>query len=898
MTEKVTESTNVLKHKLLAPQPGQTSVQRRSLVQQIATTEGVRCVIIQAPAGHGKTTLLSQLVTHSEERGISSAWLTLDEADNDIHRLLAHLDEMLGSLEESCDSQPLSSRGSASIPATWADLFVSRIIDIGNPTHLFFDDFHSIEERDVESFFTDVLRNLPDTTTVFIATRKLPNVGISELQVRERMHLLRYDELKFSLDEAREFFQQRESIQLNEAELKTIHSRSEGWPAALQLFRLSLAKDGAKASLDSLESYTPFQITEYLTTNVLQSQPDDLQEFILKSSHLRKLTPPLCDHVLRRQDSRDILVRLENEGLFLNSLDSEKNWFQFHGLFSRYLQKLCDRRFPKIGLSINKNAAQWYFDNSHFEDCLFHSIRAQDFSLASEAMDVWASTQIASACLLSVVRIAQRIPLQHIEKKPTLAVKVTWALTFLRNRKNLVPYLNILKKIEQTPLDNQFRTELEITKAVVELSLDNLESSFAITEVVDTGDHTAEDFWAFELGAAANIQAFREIAFGNFSDARYYIAIGRNHSQHANAAFPAGYNVGLSVMNSYLQGRVSEAAEQAATAIKAEDFATKDSYAAASAVCCAFFPLYEINNAAAVLSAFERHRSDIDTGLLLDFVAAGYLPVIRIYDGLGERQNAGNLLDDLEQIAIGANWPRLISLCAWERVRRSLYAGNISEAVYLSRSAPEEAGTNYLTFINALEDPSLGRLRLEAHTAEADEVSATGERLSKQIEQARHSNRIAREVKLRLFKAVLKHNADDKQAAQKELNIALTLAQDYGFHRTVCDEGPIIHTLLEQVNLADWPLALRRFATTLMDTINASRGQLATSKPTEPLEPLTKREMQMLTLLAKGDSNKTIAKLLFVSENTVKFHLKNIYHKLGVTTRTQAISSAHSLNLL
>ena len=634
-----------------------------------------------------------------------------------------------------------------------------------------------------------------------------------------------------------------------------------------------------------------------MTSNVLQSQPDDIQLFILKLSYLRKLTASLCDHLLDRNDSIEILRKLEREGLFLNAIDTEHNWFQFHGLFSRYLQRLADRRFPKLEKTINNEAAQWFFDHEHYEECLFHAITAEEFSLAVKAMDLWASTQIANACLLSVERMAQRIPLEFIEKNPTLAVKVTWALTFLRNRKSLPLYLDILKRIEHTSLEQQLGIELKITKAVVELSLDNLPSAFEIVEEIDTGDHTAADFWAFELGAAANIQAFREIACGRFTDARYYLAVGRSHSQHANAAFPAGYNTGLTIVKSYLQGRVSESAELAMAVIHDEELATKDSYAAASAVCCAFFPLYEKNDTETVIKAFERHRHDIDTGLLLDFVAAGYLPLIRIYDGLGDIQKANTLLEDLENIAIGANWPRLVSLCLWERVRRALLQGNFSEALYLTRNAPKLQDSDYLPFINAIEDPVLSQLRRNVHTITAEGGLDIDKQLATHIDHARFNNLIAREVKLRVFRSILKHSLDDKRAAQKELKVTLSLAQDYGFHRTITDEGPIILQLLQEANLTEWPAQIRRLATDLIASSTPSQDPPSTRTATL-LEPLTKREMQMLTLLAKGDSNKAIARQLFVSENTVKFHLKNIYHKLGVTTRTQAINSALSLNLL
>ena len=156
-----------MNHKLQAPIPSQSAVIRKALLSQIQTAASTAgCIVIQAPAGHGKTTLLSQLLHASKDEGIATAWITLDESDNDIHRLLSHLDELLGSLEESTDVETFAENNDANGHSTWADLFLARLSAIGSRVHFYFDEFHTIDEADVEAFFSELTRKLPESATI------------------------------------------------------------------------------------------------------------------------------------------------------------------------------------------------------------------------------------------------------------------------------------------------------------------------------------------------------------------------------------------------------------------------------------------------------------------------------------------------------------------------------------------------------------------------------------------------------------------------------------------------------------------------------------------------------------------------------------------------------------
>tara|TARA_R110001583_G_scaffold6025_6_gene31582 strand:+ start:503 stop:3181 length:2679 start_codon:yes stop_codon:yes gene_type:complete len=892
----MTRSSELSPYKFQAPKQNARLVHRSALIERIAQRPVAQCIVAQAPAGHGKTTLLGQLYHHSKAAGIATSWLRIDEADNDFNRLLLHLNEMISQLEVGDAQQTDGSDHQYSVPHTWSDRLINRLQEIGAPVHLFFDDFQSIDEPDVELLFREVIRNCPDNTTIFIGSRAIPRIGICELQVQQRIEILRYDELKFSLAETQAFFAHQETSPLSDDDLHIIYNRAEGWPAALQLFRLTLSSHPLAHSLNNLESYTPFQITEYLSNNVLQRQAPEIQDFLLKSALLPKLNASLCEAVTGRSDAQEVLLEIEQQGLFLNNIDHERRWFQFHGLFAQYLKEHLQRRSPGLYKRIHRQAAQWFFNQELYEDAMDHAIAATDFDLATCAMDLWATEQITQACLHSVERWAAKIPVDAIFQRPSLVVKITWALTFLRRRTKVLPYLKALKEAKAESSDPHFEVERQITMAVVEMSLDNLNEAFSNLDNIDTEDHQAADFWAFELGAASNIQAFERIARGNFAGARYHIAVGRNHNQGNRAPFLAGYNTGLTITSAYLQGRVDEAYQRSLRALQTKNANINDSYAAVATVCCALYPLYERGDCDSAIKVFEQYHSEINTGLLLDFVACAYLPMIRIYDAQNEISKANALLETLEDIGIGANWPRLRQLCAWENIRRAIISGELSLAQQLADQLPEALlclpfEHRFYPFAGIIEDVEIGQLRLQIHCQEAPETESI---LRSAIQQAQANNFVPREIKLRLLSALLAHRKQKSTQAGRELKTALTLAADYGFKRTVIDEGPAIKELLKSELSARWPANLTRHVNDILglvtDTDHLSQSRI--------LESLTARELQMLTLLAKGETNKGIARHLFVSENTVKFHLKNIFQKMGVHTRTQAISTAISFNIV
>ena len=329
----------VYAYKLFAPPLHTDALRRDAILARIFRDPSIRVVLLQGPAGHGKSTLLRQIGQACEEQGARIGWLTLDAADNDARRFFLHVQALLegvagatpGDNDVDADEDSVSPRGHRS------DWVIDRLLKAAQPLALFIDEFQTLENPGLLAFFREVCDRLPENVRLFIGSRSAPEIGLSRLLVNNRALLLRADDLRFSRGEVERFFaRSAQQASVSDDEVAAIFRRTEGWPAALQLFRLSLASPEVRRSLDRITDYRPRELAEYLTDNVLALQPQEIQDFLRRTALLNRLDAALCNRVTGRCDAQQILLHLERSGIFLRSLDTDLRWFKYHGLFSCY----------------------------------------------------------------------------------------------------------------------------------------------------------------------------------------------------------------------------------------------------------------------------------------------------------------------------------------------------------------------------------------------------------------------------------------------------------------------------------------------------------------------------------------------------------------------------------
>lgn len=899
------QRTEVQVHKLSAPSSYAGAIARHGIVSKVFAA-APRVVLLHGPAGHGKSTTLQQLKVLCDERGYQTGWYVLDEADNDARRFSVHFQALMASLtgESSEDGFAAEEPGTETPWVGRYDWLLDRLFRVGRPVAVFLDDFQFLTNRSILSFCRKLFERLPDNVQIFIASRSLPEIGLSRLLVGNRALILRAEDLRFSFEEVEQFFAVHRDANVTVAEIESIYCRTEGWPAALQLFKLSLASPSVRSSLEDASACQPRELTDYLADSVLSLQSQDMQEFLLRTSLLTRLTAPLCDAVTGRTDSQEVLQELERSGLFLRALDSQRRWFTYHPLFSSFLIEQLINRSRFVGLEVHRTAARWHMSQGNFEETLHHSIEGKDFVLAVEALNIWSSRLIADAQLATVERWFVRLPFGEVVKHLDLSIKTAYALVFLRRKQQAQPLLQFLAN-HRAGGSVTGTTNPDIVLAMAAVSVDDLENAFAIIGRVSVCNRNPEGFSAFELGAAANLSGYLAVALGNFEQAREYLAFARAYNERGNATFSRGYTLAVTGVVQILHGELDKALERYREDMAEQQLHLAESFALAALASCYLWALYEANELELVQVVFGQYHDIIAESALPDFLIVAHLSAARAHEALGQPIQATEILDELESICYRNGWSRLIGSVNWERARRSLVVGATDQAQAIAAHfAGKEEGLQgrWLTFSEDMEGGSLGRIRLAIHAGNVDEAARA---LSVEFEQ--QPARVRRRVKLHAFDALLKSRMGTHDAACRALREALQLAERGRYVRVLVEEGPALHRLLQEeyrrVAGSQGPRDAKaaesqQFLRILLQAAGIDLTQAAGARVPSTLEPLTSREKQILRYLANGVSNREMAERIFVSENTVKFHLKNIYSKLRVNTRVQALSAAREMGLI
>lgn len=894
-------------HKLFAPPRYRGAVQRQQILSPILVEPALRIVVFHAPAGHGKSTLLQQAKSVCESQGRITGWLSFDDADNDMRRFTHHLDALVRQVCNTVEAYGDHAASGTQARRRLAETVIARLLRLDAPVALFLDEFQALSNPAILSFFRELLERLPEPITLFIGSRAMPDLGLSRLLVRGHARLLHAEQLQFTQSETASFFAEAQDLAIREDEVEAIQKQTEGWPAALQLYRLSLANPNVRQSLGDLSGYRPRELAEYLADNVLDLQPPRIRSFLLRTSLLTRLSAPLCDALLGWQDSQSILLFLERSGLFLRNLDSDLRWFRYHGLFSGFLQEQLRQSDPQQMRELHARAAHWHHAHGQHEEAMHHAVEAGEFTFAVEIMNHWCVRLVSEGHLYTVERWYDRLPLDQIGHRKELVIKIAWALSFLRRHRKLYPLLDLLAADPSEAAKPPGEAASAVVRCMVALQFDDVPGAFALARQVPVREADPDAFRAFELGAACNVMAYSVSSAADYEGAREYLVLARAYNEKAQARFSGGYTQAMVGANLLLQGELMEAMERFRAGLSGHD-SSEQSVASASLVSCYLMALYEADDLSAAEALFTQYHDIIRDGVLLDFVMTAYRSAARVQEALGHWSKAGEMLDEAEGIAHLANWPRLLRAVEWERVRRYLLRGETDRAQLIASRIPKKPEfvlpDGGILFSLDSEDDAIGQIRLAVHRSETDIALRL---LTDELSGAPSAGRIRRQIKLLILEALAYQRRGNSKPAFRSLRRALQLAEPRGFIRCFLEEGDAVKDLLGEIypSLQDAQngaepvdAGLHRFASRLLGRV----GGLTQAAPpaVKPIaaDALTDSERNILAFLARGASNKEMANRLFVSENTVKFHLKNIYSKLDAGSRLQAINTARRMGLV
>jgi LuxR family maltose regulon positive regulatory protein len=894
----------VLGTKIHRPAPRRDLVHRSRLTDRLATGEQPRLVLVSAPAGFGKTTLLSQWLADRPSAERSVAWLSLDPDDNDPRRFLEHLVASLavsGRFAEAAALVPTS--GPAPTEAVLTSI-VNELDLLPHGTVLALDDYHVIEGADVHAAVTFLLDHLPPRTTLAVATRSDPPLPLPRLRARGELVELRAADLRFTPDEAAAFLADVMGLDLSTTLVSALESRTEGWAAGLQLAGLSLRGVDDPAPFVAAFTGSHRFVLDYLVEEVLRHQPEHVRRFLLDTAVLHQLSGPLCDALTQGHDGTTMLEALDRANLFVVPLDDERRWYRYHHLFADALRARLGAEDPGRVAALHRSASNWYAAHRLLEDAVRHALAGDDPEHAADLVER-ALPDLRRARRDRVVRDwLTALPDDTVRRRALLATYRGWTRLVEGDLEGVASWLTDAERALEAdppapPRDASVATleELRTLPATIEIfraaAAQATGDTAATTaharralERTGPGDHMARGGALGFLGLAAWGRGDLGEAVETFSRAVEGMAAAGDVSDEV------GSTVVLASMwldrgrpaqaRRLLERALGKAGQHPGAALATHG----DLHATLAGV------LVEQGQLGAADEHLHAAQRLGESASLLENRHRWFLASARLREACGDLEGALAMLDRAEQTYVPGFFPDVRPIPA-QRARVWTAAGRHGDAWGWVRDhgVRETQGPGFLDEYDQL---TLVRLLLAQHRTDPDQdlLDESTTRLDQLVPGAANGGRDGSLVEIGLLRALVHDAAGNRVAATAELSAALEQGVPAGYARLFLDEGEPVERLLAQ---AERRPAAARHVQALRHA--AYRKPLGDNAPAGA-EGLSEREVEVLRLLASTLSGPEIARALYVSVNTLRTHTKHIFTKLEVNTRRAAVARAQELGLL
>jgi LuxR family maltose regulon positive regulatory protein len=896
----------LLRTKLHTPQVRGDWVRRPRLEKRLKQGMDRRLTLVSAPAGFGKSSLVASALSESDRH---AAWLSLDEGDNDPVRFWTYVIAAIQAVELGVGDEAkqiiTSPQLRRSDPAIVS--LLNEISELSGDLVLVLDDYHVIEAEQVHEDLSYLLDHQPANLHMVLISRADPPISLARLRAHGQLMEIRATDLEFSAAEAVILFNDVIDLNLKPEQVEALYERTEGWIVGLQLAALSLR--GHRAYDTFFERFTGSHqfILDYLTEEVLRALPDAQRQFLLRTSILDRFCDALCQAVTGDAASQRMLDEVWKSNLFLiplgriTSAEPGGRWFRYHHLFAEVLQALLERDHSDEIAALHLKAAAWFEDQGYADEAVDHALRSGDMQRTKELILKHWLSMLHRGELATVLRWLDALP-EGIERDdPSVSLARCWVL-FLRGQNSAIgPHLE--------------HANHACERLVGEGSLRGTQQDFVAGQLAmmrsvlarGRGEHARSVAHAEEatrlvpqgvfegIGTTWNMLAAARAGAGDFDGAieAYERGITLSHTEgNLVGAYGCIYGQAMYML---LQGRLNEAEELCRSAIER---AVSEGHGDVPAAGSLYVTMARIN--------LERYHLDeaevyLNTGLRIarpggfgEAVRTGRHVRAHVAAARGDLDAAEELFEDTAQIVNAMDDPYLIGELNSEWAKLCLKAGDLDAAReklhILEEKIVATQHANLLLWRRGL----FPRLLCAEERYEEALIA-----LDESIGQARDVNCHGELIYLLALQALALDALGDRLPARSVLQEALALGSPEGYIWRWLYAGPGIEPLLRDLrNDRDTSRAFQPYLDALLDGCHAAFGESTPPQPEELLDPLTPRELEILRLIGKGYSNPEIASELVVSVNTIKKHTSNIYGKLGVRSRTQAIARAHELNLL
>jgi LuxR family maltose regulon positive regulatory protein len=910
-------SAPLIKTKLSAPQLRADLVARPQLLVRLNESVLSSFTLVCAPAGYGKTTLLINWIANLKKTSKPAApivcWVSLDEGDNEPIRFLSYLTSAFETSGTGIGAEPrkmLQSNPSPPLQTILAVL-INDLEKLAISIHLVLDDYQFISNKDIHESMAFFLDHIPANVHLIIATRSDPPIPLARLRARGQLNEIRADGLRFSYEEADCFFNQTMGLGLTPGEMTSLEERTEGWITGLQMAALALKSiPHIKHSDISLFvknfSGSNRYVLDFLVEEILNHQPQEIQDFLLQTSILENLCGVLCDAVTNIRSweskgqvhsSQHILEYLERSNLFLVSLDTDRHWYRYHHLFADLLHARLEQRAPEMVPELHKRASKWYEQNQRIPEAIDHALDAREYEQACRLIDALTGKILLRQSLGALLAWIKRLPAEIALSRPWLCITQAYSAVFTNEVEKIEHLLEAAEKSihpeDRPELIKDWKGNIACLRAFVADNHNDvghtIDKAEQALEYLRSDDSAARTFAKYMLGRAYFIS-------GDFSQAEATLAENVHECIESNSTNSIATSLSLLSIIYRIKGKLRESVELLDQGLaNIEKFDARRVTVGGLAFVGQAVVLQEWND----LEAAEKIiRKSLELCIPWNNPSATcrcYMVLARILQSQGKLPEAGEALHLAEEsIRSRSPMPEILSDLNAVQVGYWLASGQISRTLLWSQGfgktiKPEDG----FSIPKEQDEISLARVLMAERQFEValqnlesmDLVAETGGRTGRLIE-------------IRKLQALALCALGKQQQALEMLQKSLALAEPEGYIRIFVDEGkPMQEMLLAYLHA--FPAGLTAYARKVSAAFIMSHPMEPSKiQSTNLVKSLTIREIEILQAMAEGFSNHQIAEKFTLAEGTVKFYVHAVLEKLGVHNRTQAVLEAQKNKII
>jgi LuxR family maltose regulon positive regulatory protein len=868
--------------------------------------EGLACklILISAPAGFGKTTLIS---TWIDQDKIPAAWLSLDESENDPVRFLTYIIAALQTVTPGIGESILGTLQSPRADFS-KEILISLINEItasfSDDFILVLEDYHTLSSRVVLNITKFLLDHLPPKMHIVIASRADPDLPLPLLRGSGDMVEIRQDALRFTHEEVKSFLNKTLSVKLTNEDIAALEARTEGWIAGLQMAALSISgKEDASRYVQDLTG-TDRYILDYLVEEVLEQQPQTVQDFLLQTSIVGKLSGPLCNAITGAENAQEMLESFERENLFILPMDHQRRWYRYHQLFSDLLKKRLTQLHPEIIPDLHNRASCWYAGNDLTAEAIQHSLAAQKYGRAAALMEKAAEDIMMRSEFSTLQEWIKALPDETLRQRPILCLFYAYILlVYSYPLKTVETYIEYAAKGS-----DQYQGHVASLRAFMAVLQRNVPKANALADSALRNLPERDRFFRMITlwgNTAANMYS------GNLADRHLALDDVAQLSQVAGNTMVTTIVRCNQAWLHILKGELHQAQqlfEKTMNLAKGQD----GSYLpiAGEAFLGLGYLLCEWNRFDESLEYLEKGLALTDKwGVSLTSID-GLLAKARILKARGNLESAHEVILAAQRLALQSEVTAMDDyLVDAHMARNHIEQGNIDAAVRwaqgrgLTKISGDSGDLSIDQLLVELDQIIAGNFLNEPRHRSVEYFSlvrillAVGQTedalafLEKLLEQSQGQKFHGRVIYIQVLIALAHQLRAEERQALDALKKALSLAESEGYVRVFLDEGVPLQNLLEQAAREEITPAYVNQLLQLFRREAYSSGQ--------PLvDPLSARELEILRMLPTKFTASEIAEQLFIAESTVRTHIKHIYSKLNVNRRFEAVERARELGLI